>query len=168
VFAAAGSDEWLAVSAGDEGQWTSLCAVLGRPDLGADPGLATPDGRLRRREEIEAAVTAWSRDRDKHDAADLLQAHGIAAAPVCSGADVADDPHLEAIGFYQAFDHPEAGKHRYQGLPYRLSDTPGRVGRVAPCLGADTADVLRRVLGKSDSEIRALLASGAATDAARE
>jgi crotonobetainyl-CoA:carnitine CoA-transferase CaiB-like acyl-CoA transferase len=167
VFAAAGSDEWLAVAAYDEQQWQSLCAVLDRPDLGADPELATPEGRLRRREELEAAVTAWSRSRDKHEAADFLQEHGVAAAPVCSGADLAADPHLEAIGFYRTFDHPEAGRHRYQGLPYRLAATPGRIRRVAPCLGADTADVLRRVLGKSETEISALLASGAATDTSR-
>lgn len=167
VFAAAGPDEWLAVAAYDDHQWTSLCAVLDRSDLGGDPELATLEGRLRHRERLEAAVTAWSRQRDKREAADVLQAHGVAAAPLCSGADLADDPHLEAIGFYQTLDHPEAGKHRYQGLPYRLNATPGQVRRGAPCLGADTTDVLRRVLNKSESEIGALLAGGAATDSSR-
>lgn len=164
IFAAAGPDEWVAVAAYDDDQWTCLCAVLDRPDLAADPELATVAGRLRHHERLETAVTAWSRHRDKHEAADLLQAHGVAAAPVCSGADLADDPHLEAIGFYQTFDHPEAGEHRYQGLPYRLAATPGRVRRTAPCLGADTADVLRRVLDKSESEISSLL-SGASRPA---
>lgn len=167
VFAAAGADEWLAVGVAEDSEWISLCAVLGRPDLSADPKLATLEGRLLRREELEDAVTAWSRHMDKHEAAELLQAHGIPAAPVCSGADLADDPHLEAIGFYQSLDHPEAGVHRYQGLPYRLRATPGQVRRSAPCLGADTVDVLRRVIGMSDAAIGDLLASGAATDNSR-
>jgi len=160
IFPAAGTDEWLAVAAYDDGQWARLRAVLGVDDR---PELATLDGRLRHRAELDAAVATWSRQRDKREAADVLQAKGIAAAPVCSGADLAADPHLEAIGFYQTLDHPEVGKRRYQGLPYRLAATPGRVRRPAPCLGADTAGVLRRVLGKTEAEIAALLAAGAAT-----
>jgi crotonobetainyl-CoA:carnitine CoA-transferase CaiB-like acyl-CoA transferase len=164
VFPAAGHDEWLAVAATDDQQWRTLCHVMKRADLADDPELAGLGGRLANRAVIEAAVEAWSRDQDKHDAATLLQAQGIPAAPVCTGADLADDPHLAATGFYQTLPHPEAGTYRYQGLPYRLHGTPGEIRRAAPCLGANTRDVLDRVLGKAEADIAKLLAGGAATD----
>lgn len=164
IFPAAGSDEWLAVAVTDDRQWHALCAAMGRPDLATDPELAHLEGRLRHRPAVEYAVASWAVTRDKHEAAADLQACRVPAAPVNTGADLATDPHLAAIGFYQGLTHPEAGRHRYQGLPYRLTATPGRIADAAPCLGADTDHVLRHVLGMSAQDIEALTACGAATD----
>ena len=39
--------------------------------------------------------------------------------------------------------HPVAGPIRVMGVPVQLSETPGRIGRAAPLLGADTAAILK-------------------------
>jgi crotonobetainyl-CoA:carnitine CoA-transferase CaiB-like acyl-CoA transferase len=41
--------------------------------------------------------------------------------------------------------HPVAGPIRVIGVPVQLSETPGRIDRAAPLLGADTAAILKAV-----------------------
>ena len=55
--------------------------LLDRADL-ADASLATAAGRLLQNERVEAAISEWSRGRACSDAAEVLQAHGVPAAPV--------------------------------------------------------------------------------------
>ena len=45
-----------------------------------------------------------------------------------------ESEHLQSRGFFQTIDHPEAGKLRYAGHPFRMSETPPRMSR-APLLG---------------------------------
>lgn len=162
IFAAAGMDEWIAVGVTDDAQWPSLCAVIGRPDLAGDPHLATAEGRLREREALDKVLHEYFAGQDRFSTATRLQELGVPAAPVCSGADVGDDPQLEALGFVYTLAHPDARNHRYQGLPYHLGATPGRVLQPAPCLGQDTDHVLRRIARLDDDEIARLYKAGAA------
>ena len=66
------------------------------------------------------------------------------------------DPQLEYRHFYWELDHPEIGKHKCDGPPYRLSKTPAEVGP-APALGQHTEYVCRRLLGMSPREYTELL-----------
>jgi crotonobetainyl-CoA:carnitine CoA-transferase CaiB-like acyl-CoA transferase len=151
AYRCAGDDRWLAVAVQDDAQWAALCAVIRRPDLGADPDLATVAGRLRRVGDVDAAVAAWAAGQDNAAAARVLQQAGVPAAPVLSGQDMHDDEQLAAVGFFVDVDHPEAGRHRYQGLPFHFSATPARYGEAAPCLGQHTAQILREA-GLDDDE----------------
>ena len=62
------------------------------------------------------------------------------ALPI-SPAALFDDPHLNAVGFFETVD-TEHGPVRFPGVPTWFSRTPGRVAGPAPQLGADTAAVL--------------------------
>ena len=68
--------------------------------------------------------------------------------------------HLAARGFIVELQHPEAGVEHHVGNPLRMSLTPQRVAGSAPCLGADTAEVLSEVLGLDPGEISPLFESG--------
>lgn len=162
AYQCAGEDRWLAVAVRDDTQWTALCGAIGRPDLAADPELATLDGRTRRAADIDQAIAAWSAGRDNAAAARLLQQADVPAAPVLSGRDLHDDPQLAVTGFFADVEHPEAGSHRYQGLPFHFSATPPRYGTPAPCLGQHTEQILREI-GLDDDQVAALLADGVAS-----
>ena len=56
-------------------------------------------------------------------------------------------------------DHPTSGNIRVPGIPYQFSKTPAGVQFQPPLLGADTQEVLKRLLGKSDEDIEKLRAS---------
>ncbi len=90
-----------------------------------------------------------------------MQAAGVPAAPVNSGADVWRDPFLRSRGFIQTLTHPAAGVAEYPGLAYRLSHTPGAIRAPAPCFAEHTYDVLGALLGLTRAEIDALVEAGA-------
>ena len=80
--------------------------------------------------------------------------------PVMGPIDHHADDHLAARGFIVTLEHPEVGQERHAGNPLRLSRLPQRVAASSPCLGADTAAVLREHLGLTDDELAALDAAG--------
>jgi benzylsuccinate CoA-transferase BbsF subunit len=163
VFRAAGEDRWVAVAVEDDAAWGRLAALLGRPELARDPRFATAAERKRHEDELETLVTAWTSERSPEDATAALQAVGIAAFTAATNRDLAEDPHLNARGFFVERPHPEVGTRKHVGVPWRMSASECRVQVAAPCVGADTVAVLRDVCGYSASEIEALRAVGALT-----
>lgn len=160
AFPALGEDEWVAVAATDDAEWMALCGVLGLPELADDPRFATLPERIRNQDALFEPIACWTREHDKHEAADLLQTAGVPAAPVVNARDAASSAYLDARGFFTELTHPEAGTHRYQGLPLHLGLTPGSQHRSAPCFGQDTREILRRLLHMTEDELDALEAAG--------
>ena len=159
AFPCAGDDQWMVIACPDDDTWGRLVAAIGANAI-TDEKFATLAGRLAHAEAVKAALNAWTRDRNKHEASDLLQAAGIPAAPVNSGADVWRDPFLRSRDFIQELTHPAAGTAEYPGLAYRLSRTPGAMRSPAPCFAEHTDEVLGDLLGFSRAEIDALVDAG--------
>jgi crotonobetainyl-CoA:carnitine CoA-transferase CaiB-like acyl-CoA transferase len=165
AFRAQGDDEWIAIAVQDRRQWVGLCDALGASDLAKDARFATVDGRLAHAAELRLSLEAYTSRWSKHALAALLQARGVCAAPICTGEDIHDDPQLAALGFYFEVTHPEAGRHRYSGLPFHLGDTVPPSLAPAPRLGEHTRRIMESLLGYESSEIDALSACGAAFQA---
>ena len=74
------------------------------------------------------------------------QARGFLAVPVNSVRDIVEDPHLHERGAFVSVDHPQL--KRSIDLPRLPIHSTGYkpVGRPAPMLGADSADVLAELL----------------------
>lgn len=71
---------------------------------------------------------------------ELLQKLGIPASPINSLEDLFEDPHLNAIGFFEEMELPE-GKVRFPGIPTWFSASPGSIRAGAPKLGEHTDQV---------------------------
>ena len=161
AFPARGVDQWVAIAAEDEAQWAALCGAMGRPELASDWHFATLADRLANQRQLDAIIAGWTAAQDKHEVASLLQAAGVAAAPVNSPSDVVHSAYLQHRGFFTELEHPDAGRHPHPGLPIHLSRTPGSQRTAAPAFGADNDYVLRDLLGLPEAEIEAIKASGA-------
>jgi len=155
-FACEGDDAWVALSVPDAGAWSGLCATIGRAEWANDAALATVEGRIARREEIERAIGAWCSRREARDAMRELQSRGVPAGVANTPRTLLSDPHLAARGFFQDMAHPEAGTQPLYGPIWRMSRAPSRVAHAAPLIGADTESVLREVLGVAPAEIARL------------
>jgi crotonobetainyl-CoA:carnitine CoA-transferase CaiB-like acyl-CoA transferase len=70
------------------------------------------------------------------------------------------DPHLEARGFWDVVEHPEAGTYKQTTTPWVLSKTPSGPSVPAPGLGEHNFRVLNGLLGLTPKEIDDLVQSG--------
>ena len=156
--------DWVTIAVGSESEWQALCDAIGQPSLAADPRFGSAPMRKRNEDELDAIITEWTAPRDRWEITEILQAAGVAAIPTMSSKDLAEDPHLAQRGFFPQIDHPEVGRRAcIPASPGRCRGTPCRVQRHAPLFGADTDEILSRVLGLSSAEIQRLRNSGALT-----
>jgi benzylsuccinate CoA-transferase BbsF subunit len=147
-------DRWVALGVFGDEQWRAFVEAIGSPAWAADEKFATHDARKQNEDELEANVTAWTRERTAAEAMAALQAKGIPAGIVHNSRDVLEsDPHLKARKYYEYLDHPETGRAAYDGSPFRLSKTPGKLTTPAILLGEHNEYVCKEILGMSDDEI---------------
>lgn len=160
VFRCLGADRWCAITVRDVGEWESLCRVIGREDWVGDELLASSDARRAREKDICDAIEKWTRVRPTAIVEEALSRVGVPAGAVQDGRDlVENDVHLRDREFFVAAEHPVAGTFLHEGVPIRMSASPGGVRTAAPVLGADTDSVLSNILGYSHSRIEALRAA---------
>ena len=152
-----GDDRWIAISVEDDRQWRALCGLAG-----LEPSFASQSLEERQAEEdrVDSLIEAWTRGRERGELVAELHRAGVTAAPVADARDMAEDPFLEARGFWAELDHREVGRRRYPGLPIHLSATPATYRRGAPCLGEHNREVLIEVLGFPPSRVDDLERAG--------
>jgi benzylsuccinate CoA-transferase BbsF subunit len=68
-----------------------------------------------------------------------------------------DDPHFRERGTFLEVDHPKMGTETLYGIPWRLSETPGRIRRSGPMLGQDNDHVFRQLLGVCETDFDRLV-----------
>jgi benzylsuccinate CoA-transferase BbsF subunit len=154
VYPAAGPDTWVAIACESDQQWQHLAAVIGRDDLAA---LTTPE-RLAHGDELDAALSGWTGQRDHFDVQEKLQAVGVPAHAVQNSPDCRNDPQLLSLGHFVTTDHAHLGPVELEGARIYLSDTTAETGP-APTLGQDALPVLETILGYDQDRITRLLAS---------
>jgi crotonobetainyl-CoA:carnitine CoA-transferase CaiB-like acyl-CoA transferase len=151
-------DRWCVIACFDDGQWASLRKVIGDPEWARDERFATHAGRKEHEDELEEKLTSWTSERTAYDVMRDLQAAGVPAGVVHNGRDVLDnDEHLREREYYVYLDHPEAGRGAYDGSGFRLSKTPARVEKPAPCIGEHNEYVCKEILGLNDDQIADLM-----------
>jgi benzylsuccinate CoA-transferase BbsF subunit len=133
---------------------------MGSPALAADPRFVTEAQRKANEDALEALVAAWTRRYDRWQLTAWLQAAGVAAFPVEDCKDLVEDGHMDGRGFFVRLPHPEVGVRTLSGIPFKLSETPLAVERPAPCMGEANEYVMREILGRSQEEYEAFVASG--------
>jgi crotonobetainyl-CoA:carnitine CoA-transferase CaiB-like acyl-CoA transferase len=139
------SDGYVSIVAYTDEAWPRLFELLENPGFLDDPRFQTRRLRVQHMPEMYREV---ARLTPKFTSAELLarcQAARIPAMIACDLADVMDDPHLKATGFFERVDHPSEGGWVRMRHPVRFGDyTPP--GGFAPLQGAD-GDAVRAELG---------------------
>ncbi len=126
--------------------WTRLLKVMGREDLMGDPNYETPEARTEHREEVDAIVSNWTRQHDKHEAMRLVGSATIPAGAVMDTMELANDKTFEMRGIRQTMQHPKIGEYTMSGWPVRYSGRTLPIS-AAPLLGQHSDEVLAQWLG---------------------
>jgi crotonobetainyl-CoA:carnitine CoA-transferase CaiB-like acyl-CoA transferase len=165
VYRCLGEDAWVALAVLDDAAWTCLAVLVGHPELGRDPALATEAGRRARADEIDKLLDDWAAQRTVEDAVRGLRGCAVAAAPVAAPPALLRDEQLLARGFWEMVQHPVVGEYLCTGTPFTFQDRPRNWVRTAPPLyGQHTGEVLAEVLDLSEDDLAALQRVGATSD----
>ncbi len=150
----------IVVAGNGDGIFKRYMEAIGRPDLAADPELSSNEQRWARRDELDAAIGAWTAQRSSADALAELDRAGVPAGPIYTAEDVIADEQYAARGMIQRFDIDDGASVRPAvAMPGIVPVIGGRslpISHPGPNLGADTRDVLARWLGWDDARIDAL------------
>jgi crotonobetainyl-CoA:carnitine CoA-transferase CaiB-like acyl-CoA transferase len=145
-------------------QWKAFFDVIGRPELLSRPEFATQEARSQNYRTAYAMVAEEMKTRTTAFWIEALERADIPVQRMNSLDDIVGDPHLNAIGYLQAVDHPSEGRIRMLAVPSEWSDTKPEYRRHAPRLGEHTREVLGEA-GLSVQQITTLLETGAAKQA---
>lgn len=125
-----------------------------------DEKYASNPGRVRHRDELIPLLQSVFSRFPKSRLLDVLVRHDIPSSPINNLEQVFADEQVRASGIVQRVQHPLIGEVTLTGSPAHFSETPTRITAPPPMLGQHTQDVLRRVLGTTDDEIKRLERDG--------
>ena len=132
-----------------------LMTAIGRDDFGRDPTLADNAGRVRRVDELDQAIEAWTLQRPAAEVLAILGEVKVPAGRVYTAKDIVEDPHFQARDMILKQETRDGYTVDVPGVVPKLLGTPGSVRSSAPGLGDDTDAVLGEI-GFSAQDIAAL------------
>jgi formyl-CoA transferase len=136
------ADGMVVIGGNGDSIFKRLMIAIGRTDLSVDAELAANPGRVRRVEEIDEAIGAWTGPRPVSEVVEVLNAVSVPVGRIYSAKDIAEDPHYQARGMIVPVTTHDGLTVQVPGVIPKLSATPGAISRRAPTLGEDTERVL--------------------------
>jgi crotonobetainyl-CoA:carnitine CoA-transferase CaiB-like acyl-CoA transferase len=146
---------YLHITASDQ-QWLPLCRVLGLEQWGVDTELQGNSGRVRRRDEVMAKLSAAIAARQRDELGAALDAAGVPQGPIRSVDEILGDAHVAARGLVGSFTHPRVGEFPALRLPMKFEGWDDPAVERPPLLGEHTESVLAERLGLSRERIAQL------------
>src|SRR5665213_1156093 len=124
-------------------QWDQFFAVAGWGEtFGKDPRFSDYRPRAQHVRELYGLVEQVTRTRTTDDWLALLKPLQIPVVRMNRLDDLPSDPHLEAVGLFERYEHPEAGAYFSLRPPVKYERTPANIRRHPPRLGEHTDELL--------------------------
>ena len=92
---------YVVIAGNSDGIYKRLMNAVGRPDLADDPGLAGNEGRVRRIDAIDGAITEWTSARTLATVLTAMEKADVPVAKIYTAADIHQDPHYNARGMIE-------------------------------------------------------------------
>ena len=158
-------DGYIGVLPYNDRQFRKFFEIAGRPELADDPRFANASARSENIDAVYGQISELIGAKTSAEWLELFDAAGIPSTQVNDLDDLLEDPHLNDVGFWRSAEHPTEGAIRQTDIPPTFSKSPGSIRRHAPRFGEHTRNLLGEA-GISDKDIDAMMASGAALQAA--
>ena len=154
-------DGWVVVGSASNKLFRRICAAIGKPELATDERFKNHRGRAKRRQELNAIVGDWVRERTCDE---VLTAFGpggadVPCARVASPDELIDDPQLNARGMIERHPHPVLGEIVLHGNALQFADAAPRTRPLAPRLGEHNVEIFAEI-GVDTDELARLAEAG--------
>jgi formyl-CoA transferase len=155
------SDGWVALIVATERDWGRFCEAIGRPDLVEHEGTTSgPERAGNMGGWLGETIAAWFRDQTQAEAVAKLLAAGLPVGPIQTARDIFESEHVKARGQLIDVPDPILGSVKLVGPSFKMSGDPRPITGAAPLLGEHSAQILREVLGYSESDVARLQTEG--------
>lgn len=149
-------DGWLTMLPYSGDNWCAFFEAVGHPECIEEFAVQDPVSRARNIDKIYDKMREIAVSRTTAEWEELLLSIDVPHAAFAPLSNVAEQPHLKAVGLFQEVEHPSEGKLLQARPPARFSTSPAGVHRLAPQLGQHTCEVLQEA-GYSEAEINRLI-----------
>ena len=140
------SDGFISIVAYTDDAWARIFVLLGAPETLEEERFATPKSRAANQALLYREMARLTPGFVTADLVEKCHAAQIPAQAVRDLADIMDDPHLQATGFFQRFEHPSEGALYGMSHPVRFADPLDAARRPAPRIGEQSDELRRRSL----------------------
>lgn len=152
-------DGYVCVMVYTDEQWRSFFRFTGREELINDPRYATMSARTIHSNELNQMLKSTMHARTTQEWLDAFERLDIPATRLHDLQSIQQDPHLQAVNFFEWLDHPSEGRVCSMRPPTSWSETPPSVRLPAPRIGEHSRELLKEV-GFTDSEVDEMAKAG--------
>jgi len=150
--------QYVMVGAFTRGFWQNLVGALGHEDWLTDPRFATNAARLANRALLAGELERIFAARPSADWLKVLEKADVPCSPVLELHEAVRSEQVRHNASLMAMGEP-GKQYEVVRSPIRVAEWNSAPATPAPTLGADTASVLRELLGLASNEIDALAAN---------
>jgi CoA:oxalate CoA-transferase len=150
----------IVVAANTERMWSDLCAALGCGELPAEPRFRLNEDRLRHRAELAPLLEAAAAKIQSEHLLTRLAAAQVPAGPINTLDRALADPQVRHRDMVMELTDGDGDSIRVAGTPLKFEGGFPCKHAYPHRLGADTADILRELLGMPADEVARLAKEG--------
>jgi crotonobetainyl-CoA:carnitine CoA-transferase CaiB-like acyl-CoA transferase len=127
-------------------QWDQFFEAAGFGEaVKADPRFADYASRAKHTRELYGLIEQAAATKTTQEWLDILKPLSIPVVKTNRLDDLDHDPHLNAVGFFETYEHPDVGRYRLMKPPVKFTKTPANIRRHPPKLGEHTDEVLAEI-----------------------
>jgi len=154
-------DGWVIIGIANDHIWERFIDSAGMANLANDPRFSTNRARVENHEHLRVIIEEWTSKRSVAEIVTFLTIRRIPACPIYDVGNVVSDRHIAGTrGMVVEIDQPGMGKVKLLGNPMKMSETNPTPKGPAHSLGEDTDEVLKELLGVSETELRRIKGEG--------
>ena len=153
-------DGYICVMVYTDDQWKNFFRFTERSDLINDPRYATMSARTVHSNELNQILKSTMRQRTTQEWLDAFEGLDIPATRLHDLHSIQEDPHLQAVGFFEWGNQPGGGRICEMKPPTNWSETQPSVRLSAPRLGEHSREILKEA-GFDDNEVDEMAKVGA-------
>jgi crotonobetainyl-CoA:carnitine CoA-transferase CaiB-like acyl-CoA transferase len=154
------ADGHMNIAVGNDRQYADFCQVLRAEHLGQDQRFKTNRDRVANRAELIPLLQPLMKSQPTAHWVEALEAAAVPCGPINTLDQVFANPQVKSRGSVMSLKRDDGVDIPGVANPIVFSQTPNQYSIAPPRLGADTADLLKSVLGKTESDIAALRKAG--------
>ena len=144
----------------EESQWQRFVELMGSPDWAESELFKDYPTRSKYWDALRPLLLDWTMEHTMDEIYRGSQERGSAIGAVYTAKEMLNDRQMAARGFFVEVEHPENGKLKYPGVPYRFSGIPREVPVAAPLLGQHNEEIYCGRMGYTKHDLVKFKESG--------